>query len=232
MNYKVLLTVLILVSGRLCDAQVGQEEKSQHPVSANAVTLKGDLTNIVNVNDPALLLSIEYQFRTWVSFTQEAGVLFDVNEDSSPESFSGYKIRDELRAYFHPLAFENGLMYVGVNALYRSMNLGENITVGYGCQNGWMYSCDYLKSMGREVKSQKIGGGLRLGMIKPMGQRLTLEADIGCSLTYHDLGVAQEPSGVTYFTDDALLNWDPEGWWLRPSFNARLGIVLFKRKTQ
>ena len=74
MKRYLLVSLLPLFAASLY-AQYQEPQKEDHPLTANRLILKGDFANAVNPKDPSVLLSLEYQFRTWVSFTQEVGVV-------------------------------------------------------------------------------------------------------------------------------------------------------------
>lgn len=213
-------------------AQAKEEpiSKADHPLAANKLNLKLDAANVVNPVDPSILLSLEYQFRTWVSFSQEVGTVMAVRDESGlvENGWLGFKLREELRFYLNTGSSENALGYLSFNALYRYLSLGESVTIGYGCEDSWQGSCDYLMASQSDVISHRYGGGVKVGLIKPVGDRLTIEADLGMNLLYLQLD-RQETEGVTYYYNNDFLSDDQRGWRYEPSFNARIGYVLFKR---
>jgi|GEM_PF-1655745 len=211
-------------------AQLAEDSvRDAHPISFNKVNLKVDATNMINPQDPSFMMSVEYQFKPWVSITQEVGKVLTTRGPESPdEDVVGYKFREELRFYFSPHR-ENSLTYVSINSLFRYMNVGQQITVGYGCTDSWKGSCDYLQQARSNLKSYRYGGSLRMGMIKPVTDRIFIEADLGWTVYYHQLSRDNQKAGATYFFNDSFLNREQAGWRLTPSFNARIGFVLVKR---
>lgn len=226
---KAFFTFICAISFLACLAQPGEDtSREEHPLSANKLVLKVDLANAVNPSDPSALLSIEYQFRTWVSFTQEVGMVTGIRgEHSEGPHYAGYKLREELRLYVDPGLAGDALGYVSFNATYRHLNLDENVTLGYDCWSDFMGSCEYLKFGESNLKSHRYGGTIRLGLARPVTNRLVMEADVGLGLSYMTLN-RQENRDVTFFYPNNYLFDEQKGWHIQPSFSAKIGYVLSK----
>ncbi|MEQ8583314.1 hypothetical protein [Marinoscillum sp.] len=226
---KYLLVSLLMLLVTSLSAQYQDRQKEDHPLAANRLILKGDFANAVNPKDPSVLLSLEYQFRTWVSFTQEVGMVADVrNNESTEDEYLGFKVREELRFYYQPGNSEEALWYFSVNAMYRYLKVDERLTAGYGCTSSWTGSCDYLRFYDEETRSHRYGGGFRLGITKSVSPRLTLEGDIGMNMMYLLLDRRQEENVTYFFRDDFFFN-NERGLRLQPTFSAKVGYVLMRR---
>jgi len=228
MKRYLLVSLLPLFAASLY-AQYQEPQKEDHPLTANRLILKGDFANAVNPKDPSVLLSLEYQFRTWVSFTQEVGVVTEVrSEETVGDKYLGFKAREELRFYYQPGSSEEALWYFSVNAMYRYLKVDEPVTVGYGCTSDWTSSCDYLRFYDEETSSHRYGGGFRMGISKSVSPRLTLEGDIGLNMMYLLLNRRQEGNVTYFFRDDFFFN-NERGLRLQPTLSAKVGYVLMKR---
>lgn len=206
------------------------QQRDEHPLMDNLWNAKVDVSNIVNPKDPSLLMSLEYMFNNNLSFSQElGGILGNRQSEDSYGGFKGVKVREELRMYLTPLSFENGYTYISVNALYRFLNMGNRVTLGYDCTDDSQNSCSYLKQATTDLKSSKYGGAVRFGMMKPVSSRLTLEADFGLSLQYQNL-TNDYHQDVHIFMNNSFLNQEQTGWSFEPSFSAKIGFVLSKKK--
>ncbi len=232
-KYSSAIALYILIVFQL-DAQYLEKEqtvKEGHPIYNNTLIGKLDVSNVVNPRDPSILMSLEYQFKQGVSFTQEFGAVISARgTENTDHGLKGFKAREELRFYLRPIDFEEGMAYLSLNGMLRFLNMGDQVTLGYGCADGDYWSCDFVKSATNDVKTMRYGGAAKIGIIKPVTDRLTLEADVGLSLQYNDV-VDDFHKDITLFFDNNAAFSEWVGWWMEPVFAARIGYVIGKKST-
>jgi hypothetical protein len=200
-----------------------------HTILQNKISAKIDVSNVVNPRDPSLLMSLEYQYKEGVSFTQEFGLVMDARgTEGSDDGLKGFKAREELRFYLKTTNFEDGIAYLSINGLLRFLNMGDQVILGYGCEDGDYWSCDFVKGPSTDVKTMRYGGAAKVGIIKPVTDRLTLEADVGLSLQYNNV-VDDYHTDITLFFDNNSAYNEWVGWWMEPVFAARIGYVIGKK---
>lgn len=227
MRCTLLLVLFFIVNSSTLAQSVSDEGEEDLSFTDDRMILKGDFFNVVNPEDPSLLLSLEYFLNPWLSISQEAGIVAGVLSQDDPESFFGLKSRQEVRYYFSE--FGESRIYVSLNWMYRYLEVRDEYILAFGC--GDFGDCDYYQNYQGKIKTDRSAGQLRFGLSGKLSNKITLEADLG-------LGLRNYTTRGDFFDDarfveeDRFLNEDQFGWASFITLSGKLGWVIWKRRTK
>jgi len=202
------------------------DDSSNQIVSKGALIAKIEVANLINPVDPTLLLALEYQFHDKMSLSQELGVITGFRgETNLLDDFIGFKLREEFRLYFNKSVLPDELFsYLSVSGGYRFMNLQRTGNVGIGCTGEDLWSCDYIRQLNEPVNSHRFDGTLKIGIIKSVLPKITLEGDVGLRFSYLNFQVEDEEDLVFFF--DSNTNDQKEGFSVLPVVSIKIGYRL------
>lgn len=211
--------------------------KSQHDSVKNEVNFqntdllnfKVDFTNLINPQDPSLLVSVEYFLTKNFSANHEAGYIVSVNSSDRGEildAFTGFKTRHELRWFVANENNRNVRPYASVNFQYRYLAIEDRFTLGYECDGSG--NCEYLKNFIGEVKTDRYVVQVRFGLQSHLSERLIFEFDAG--LGYQEYKLRRSSiKGGRFVESNRLISEDSFGTYPYLSVSGKLGFVLFKK---
>lgn len=222
-----LIGLILLVSGLHLVAQ--NSDMSVNPTVSDQLILKLDLSQAINPVDPSILLGVEYRPFDSYSFTTELGWIQELRGESNSSIQQGFKIREELRKYIGASGQEKVNGYFGISLFYRNVEVDDEFSYGFGC-DGPRFTCDYIKYQNANIQTHRYGGILKLGMLSTQTDRWLIEADIGFGFLYLLRRTSSPLEGGTVYTNDSFYHGDNLGWSAAPTFNARIGYVLSKKR--
>lgn len=204
-------------------AAIGQYETNH--LKRDLVNLKADFTNLINPQDPSLLLSVEYYVHPAISLNHEFGYVLDIVTEDEGDAFQGFKTRHEFRWYFTQGEDPSDRFYTSVNFQYRYLAVDDRYTLGYECDSG---GCEYLKNFMGKIQTDRYVVQFRLGLQSHLTRRLILECDAGIGVQYYDVRRSSIHNG-RFMESNRLFSEEDFGRKPYLSISGKLGYVLFKK---
>jgi hypothetical protein len=170
---NILLSFLLL----LCMAGNAQRsEQAKAPLAQHQVVIGVNPLPLVNV-DQAVLLGVEYRFRSRWSVVGDVGYIGNSRYLEENGKTRGFEVRPAMRYYYS----RNGLGYVQGQLLYRRVNYRLTDWLGKNCVNG-VPTFEQLQEF--RFQKQNVGAAIVLGSIQELSPRWLVDISLGLGLQH------------------------------------------------